>query len=248
MKNKMDVIRNFYENYYATQRRKNQIEEMEQNIRVSVLQKYFARGQRLYEKILIVGCGSGKDLSITTRKIVGIDISSIAIEKVKRQRPQNTYLVADACDLPFSNNLFDCAVCSEVIEHVTDSDKLVFELQRVLREKGTLVITAPNWHSFYGMARILAEFIIRRPVTSGNQPIDNWYTRRKLRKQLNRYFRIEEICGIWYFPPIGKGKYMVPSFIVYPIFKLLQPIERFLGRVLPWNGHLYAVRCIKKIE
>jgi len=246
MKDKMDKIRNFYEKYYAGEKRKNKIEEMEQNIRVDVLQEFFTKGKHLYEKILIVGCGSGRDLSITKRRIVGIDISWIAIEKVKKQLPHNTYFVADACDLPFANNFFDCIVCSEVIEHVTDSDRLLFEFQRVLCEKGTLVITAPNWHGFYGMARILAEFITRHPVTSGNQPIDNWYTRGKLRKQLNRYFRIEEIRGIWYFPPIGKGKYMVPSFIVYPIFKLLQPIDRFLGRVLPYNGHLYAVRCIRK--
>ncbi len=244
----MNKIRNFYENYYATAsgKRKSKIEEMEQNIRVKVVQGFFTKGKRLYQRILIVGCGSGKDLSITTRKVVAIDISSVAIREVKKEFPHNAYSVADACDLPFASNLFDCIVCSEVIEHVTDSEKLLFEFQRVLCEKGTLVITAPNWYSSYGVARKLAEFITRRPVTSGNQPIDNWYTRAKLRKQLNRYFEIEEIRGIWYYPPIGRGKYMVPSFIVYPIFRLLQPIDCFLGRVLPNNGHLYAVICIRK--
>jgi len=245
MKKKMDKIKNFYDKFYATQKRESKTEEMKQNIRVNVLRKFLEKNGQGYKKILIVGCGTEKDLSITTKRTIAIDISSIAIGTAKKQFPHNKYFVADACDLPFANNFFDCIVCSEVIEHVVNSDKMLFEFQRVLCEKGTLIITVPNWHSFYGITRKLAEFITRHPVTSGDQPIDNWYTPGKLKKQLNRYFKIEKIRGIWYYPPTGRGKYMVPSFIVYPIFKLLQPIDWFLGRVLPNNGHMHAVKCIK---
>jgi len=245
MKKKMDKIKNFYDKFYATQKRESKTEEMKQNIRVNVLRKFLKKNGQGYKKILIVGCGTEKDLSITTKRTIAIDISSIAIGTAKKQFPHNKYFVADACDLPFANNFFDCIVCSEVIEHVVNSDKMLFEFQRVLCEKGTLIITVPNWHSFYGITRKLAEFVTRHPVTSGDQPIDNWYTPGKLKKQLNRYFKIEKIRGIWYYPPTGRGKYMVPSFIVYPIFKLLQPIDWFLGRVLPNNGHMHAVKCIK---
>lgn len=241
----MNKVKNFYDKFYTIQRRMTRIEEMKQDVRVNVLREFLKGDGRRYKKILIVGCGSEKDLSITTKRIIAIDISWVAIKIAKKQFEYNEYFVADACDLPFANNFFDCVVCSEVIEHVVDSDKMLFEFQRVLCEKGTLIITVPNWYSFYGMVRKLAEFITRRSVTAGNQPIDNWYTPGKLKIQLNRYFRVEEIRGIWYYPPTGRGEYMVPSFIVYPIFKLLQPIDWFLGRVLPNNGHMYAVRCIK---
>ncbi|NIM03347.1 methyltransferase domain-containing protein [bacterium] len=241
----MNKISNFYDKFYTIQKRTTKIEEMKQDIRVNVIRKFLRKDNRTHKKILIVGCGSEKDLSITRERIIAIDISSIAIKIAKKRFPHNTYFVADACYLPFANNFFDCIVCSEVMEHVVDSNKMLFEFQRVLCERGTVIITVPNWYSFYGMFRKLAEFITRHSVTAGNQPIDNWYTPGNLKIQLNRHFRIEEIRGIWYYPPMGRGKYMAPSFLVHPIFKALQPIDWFLGRILPKNGHMYAVRCTK---
>lgn len=40
---------------------------------------------------------------------------------------------ADAADMPFADNAFDYAICSHVLEHVTDPDAVVSELTRVAK-------------------------------------------------------------------------------------------------------------------
>lgn len=52
-------------------------------------------------------------------------------------------VVSDIVQLPFENGAFDAVLCSEVIEHVPDANKVIMELLRVLKPGGYLVLTAP---------------------------------------------------------------------------------------------------------
>jgi SAM-dependent methyltransferase len=49
----------------------------------------------------------------------------------------------DATALPFRGDGFDLVLCTEVLEHVPDPEATMGEIQRVLRERGTLVLTTP---------------------------------------------------------------------------------------------------------
>jgi len=51
---------------------------------------------------------------------------------------------AECSDLPFKNSSFDCVVCTAVIEHVIDQKRALLEFNRILRNKGVLIITTPN--------------------------------------------------------------------------------------------------------
>jgi SAM-dependent methyltransferase len=50
---------------------------------------------------------------------------------------------SDAAALPFPSAGFDVVICAELLEHVPEPRRVVFEAARVLCPGGTLVITAP---------------------------------------------------------------------------------------------------------
>jgi SAM-dependent methyltransferase len=52
---------------------------------------------------------------------------------------------ADVTRLPFKEGVFDAVICSEVLEHISDSDTAVNELVRVLKPGKNLVVSVPRF-------------------------------------------------------------------------------------------------------
>lgn len=243
---KKEKIKQFYEQYHKDEII-NPVADFMQKERCNYLRSLL---EDISGKVLIIGCGSQDDMSIISDECegVGIDISAEAIKKSKERYPRFEYFVADAANLPFPDNSFDCVVCSEVIEHIPENEKVFSEVGRVLRNKKTFIITTPNWFSWYGLARKISEKLFNRPFTAGDQPIDNWSTSSRLKKKLTKHgFEITLFRGLWYYPPAGKGRKQIPHKIIFPIVKLFYPFEILFRRIFPWFGHmiLFKTRLIK---
>jgi SAM-dependent methyltransferase len=56
---------------------------------------------------------------------------------------QGADALGDICHLPVKSNSVDLVVCTEVLEHVFDTDKALVELNRVLKDGGRLVLSTP---------------------------------------------------------------------------------------------------------
>lgn len=99
--------------------------------------------------VLDVGCGDGVLSYLISKKgfdVTGIDSSREAITFAKSKCAKNTnisFSVGTVYALPFADNSFDNIVCSEVIEHLKDPDKLLKEIKRVWNGRGNVVITTP---------------------------------------------------------------------------------------------------------
>ena len=120
---------------------------------------------------LIVGCGRGQDTEVVKKKCVATDLSSVALLKAAHSYPQHLYVTADGFLHPFKNKSFKVIICSEVIEHVVNPEKLLREFRRILITRGVLVITTPNWVSLYGLARIIGEKVTGHPITSAGSQL-----------------------------------------------------------------------------
>ena len=108
------------------------------------------------ERILDLGCGEGRhalNIYCENRVLsVGADLSAdslaVAAEK-KRQlvsgKGRLQLLQTDGCCLPFADNSFDRVVCSEMLEHIPQYQKVLAEISRVLRDGGILCVSVPRY-------------------------------------------------------------------------------------------------------
>ena len=235
--------RHFYEDFHSHAPEMNKNEILKEQTRLKLLIK-FMRDVRC-DTVVVAGCGSGGDSTISAKKLVAFDLSYSAVKLSREVNKRNSYFVGDVSCVPLKNEVTDCVVCSEVVEHVVEPEKAIGEFQRVLKGNGTLILTVPNWMSWYGLARALVELISRRLVTAAYQPIDNWYTQKSLRRLIEPYFRVSKWRGFWYYPPIGRRDTLLPVKITNFFMRVFQPVNLLLGRVLPGFGHCLGFVCEK---
>ena len=99
-------------------------------------------------KILDVGCGSGlflQEVASQASIVVGIDISRKLLLKANQQAkayPNAFALQADGDHLPFINGFFDVVFAFTVLQNMPQPAVALVEWKRVVKEKGSLVITA----------------------------------------------------------------------------------------------------------
>ncbi len=70
-----------------------------------------------------------------------VDISAPALVKLRERGAQ--VVLSRISSLPFADGAFDLVCALDVIEHVDDDNAALWELSRVLKRGGTLVISAP---------------------------------------------------------------------------------------------------------
>lgn len=100
--------------------------------------------------LLEIGFGSGYNLKKLARKYgfrtIGADIIQETVSLYNAQKIPNSHAVKIdpyLNSLDFQDNSIDVAVCSHVLEHVPDDQKLVHELARVLRPGGFVFFNVP---------------------------------------------------------------------------------------------------------
>lgn len=113
--------------------------------------RYVFASRFVKEKVVLdVGCwigdGSSTMVDCEAKEVVGIDISKVYIEYAIKHchKPELHFALCDGRNLPFSNKHFDLAVCFQVIEHIECYERLLSELQRVLKPNGVLILSTPN--------------------------------------------------------------------------------------------------------
>lgn len=103
--------------------------------------------------VLDLGCGSALVADRIPRRdatYVGVDYGSHHIAYAKQKHdaePKPLRTVFARCDaeaLPFANDAFDVVVWSEVIEHLMRPERATWEVARVLKPGGVLVMTTNN--------------------------------------------------------------------------------------------------------
>lgn len=92
-------------------------------------------------RVLDVGCGPGPLLSHLVRqgaRAVGVDLSRPMLDLARETRA--TALQADMESLPFREGAFDVVVTRTTLHHVPAPDAGVWEMRRVVKRGGTIVV------------------------------------------------------------------------------------------------------------
>lgn len=90
--------------------------------------------------LLDIGCGTKpyKKYFIHVEKYIGMEI-----EDPKIQRNNLADIYYDGKKIPFENDSLNCVFFSQVFEHVFNPNEFLGEVNRVLKNHGTLIITVP---------------------------------------------------------------------------------------------------------
>jgi len=91
-------------------------------------------------------------------KVYAVDINDTALLYAKKKGIKNLYK-ASVENLPFKNDFFDMVVCSDVLYHkkVTDDEKALKELHRVLKPDGLLFLRLPAFEFLRGAHDIIVQ-------------------------------------------------------------------------------------------
>jgi ubiquinone/menaquinone biosynthesis C-methylase UbiE len=106
-------------------------------------------------QILEVGTGHGLELGLLLEGIggdttyVGVDLAAAplrsAYEAATRASARRAgFLAADTEHLPFAAGTFDGVYCVDVLHHAESQARMLAEIRRVLRPRGTVICVEPN--------------------------------------------------------------------------------------------------------
>jgi len=129
------------------------------------------------EKILDVGCGSGRLYKLFRGKEIeyfGVDFAEKLIEIAKRKYSSSleskeggispVFLIVNALRLPFEDNFFDKVFSVAAFHHIPSDEKrtsFLKEMRRVLKPKGELFLTVWNLWQMKYMSLILRWTVLK---------------------------------------------------------------------------------------
>ncbi|MCL0048701.1 methyltransferase domain-containing protein [Dehalococcoidia bacterium] len=169
---------------------------------------------------LDLGCGKGDvtfPLASLGYQMTGIDISPKAISIAESRkveffgsREYPKFLVSDTEKLN-SLTLSDFVICSEVLEHLRDSENTLYSVSRVLKKGGILVVTVPNGYGLYSLIydqfrnRIVSKILPQIGLSSHIQSFTLAGMERLISRGGFRIYKIRNSDFISFLPLLAKS-------------------------------------------
>ena len=133
--------------------------------------------------VLDIGCGPGNLLErLEGGRLVGVDLSETMLAQARRRlsgKPSVELLKADAEFLPFADGSFGRIICSEMLEHVLNPERVILEIHRVSRPGARVVFTVPNETLINWTKRVIIAFGLKRAIAGGyamsDDMLDAWH-------------------------------------------------------------------------
>lgn len=206
-------------NFFPTELNESNIDRF--IIRSSILKAISWVLPKLNGDLLDIGCGKmpykdfiSQNSSVMSYKGLDIDNALLYDEEVK---PDYTW---DGIKMPLSNNSFDCALATEVLEHCPDPEIVLRETNRVLKPNSLLFFTVPflwNLHEVpHDQYRYTPFSLKRHLINSGFSEVEIYATG-------GWHLSMAQMLGLWvkrsYIPPIKRK--MIQKLILIFMKKLI---------------------------
>ena len=108
---------------------------------------------------LDVGCGPGTFIGnyMKNSNAVGVDISKDQINYANETYKNNKFILLNEKKFPFRDKTFDSISLIEIIEHLEKNEinNLLFECKRCLKDDGFIILTTPNYMSFWPILELI---------------------------------------------------------------------------------------------
>lgn len=171
---------------------------------ISNIPKYALHGKRLHiirrleilceiinegDKILDIGCGVGSYITDTLGYLpvkvdaIDYDNESIVYARKHNEHSNVNYILAEG-EKYQSSYQYDVIVCSHVIEHSPEPDRILSNAKELLKDSGWLYMALPNGHGCFETENFIPRMIGMTEV--GEKLIDKM-TNNKVKDSLNRH-------------------------------------------------------------
>jgi methionine biosynthesis protein MetW len=152
---------NYYDLYWSKRLRSEKSYPIPKNI-PHFLKKYSAYGSILNQipidsEILDLGCGNGNVARVYLEKgsVTGVDVSDIALKEAKKQGIITKIHNLNIFPYPFGTNSFNVVILTDVLEHCLNPVLTLKEVKRIVKPKGKIIITVPNFARFGNRLRMI---------------------------------------------------------------------------------------------
>tara|TARA_B100000029_G_scaffold40169_2_gene37495 strand:+ start:23593 stop:24318 length:726 start_codon:yes stop_codon:yes gene_type:complete len=189
-------------------------------------------------KHLDYACASGTFINSLKNKnlSIGLDLSRKQISYAKKYENSFHKFKVATIPLPYKNSTFDIITVLELIEHCSEKENsFIFnELYRVLKPGGKIIITTPNYSSFWPLLEKLVSLF--GSVNYEHQHI-NLFNKKKLYNFLSK----KEFNQIY----IETFIYFAPFFAAlnWKLSNFIEKIEKFIKTPF---GFLLCATFVKK--
>lgn len=163
------------------------------------------------------------------------DFSNLHNEQLRHGGYGEIDYVCDVAAIPVPENYFDAILCTEVLEHVPDPVKVIYEFARILKPEGKLILTAPlgsgihqePYHYYGGYTPFWFDKYLGE-AGFGEITIEaNGGSLKAFAQESIRFLRMTR--------PFKHGMPILLGLLWFPVWLLLAPM---LGFVVPLASHL----------
>jgi ubiquinone/menaquinone biosynthesis C-methylase UbiE len=147
-------------------------------------------------RVLEVGCGAGRFIRAIVRnkpriEAYGCDISHSGIRIAQNYKSNISYTVCGEYLFPYPDNFFDYVIFFDVLEHVKDTEKFIFECRRVLKRGGKLHIFVPCEGDSLSIWKFIGNFMPYRNLKNIYGGHIHSFSRKQVLKIFRKYGFIE---------------------------------------------------------
>jgi len=190
--------------------------------------------------ILDYGCGIGNSLkqviSFKPKKITGIDISEVSIEKAKKNFDKNTKieLLVDNCEkTKFEDNTFDIVYGTGILHHL-NFEICLDEIQRILKPGGRFLFIEPlGTNPFINLYRKLtpkSRSVDEHPLVENDLNL----IKNRFQKVKIKYYGFLTLI---FFPFYSSPKNSL-------IFKILKNTDQFLFKINIFRKFAWSIMIV----
>ena len=212
------------------------------------IKKYFKNADAFFE----IGCGNGYVLSCIQKtfpnlKLFGSEVYQQGLHHASQRIPTAEFFQMDARTIPFENH-FDVIGAFDVLEHISEDEKVLSSIFRAVTPGGGILITVPQHRFLWTYADKFAGHVRR-------------YSNQELRDKAEKVgFKVEGLISFVSFllPPMLLSRLLQGNnpqkydpeaeWRLNPVMNILLEktldLERLLIRLglrMPWGGSLLLV-------
>lgn len=137
---------------------------------------FFTENIKQNQKVLDVGCGTGRLTKILFKKtsnVFGIDNSK---EMIKFAPKRAKLTVGTAFNMPYEDNYFDHTVSMDLLLHFKNYKKIIYEMKRVVKKKGFITFNIGNKEHIDFGKKVLGKNLNMMLDYTGKSYVKPYYT------------------------------------------------------------------------